>query len=735
MMQNSGNHPHLTFSGEAPVVPIGLDSFLMWDRLPYHRIGVRAYMRSTHDREGNNFGADGGHFLYQESDTFNVAMDEKGPGILYFVRTNHFHGSPWHYEIDGNDFIVKETSTDQPVGADQRVLHPVFIPEELFPHPLTVTWRQSQGGDLMCVPLMFEESMRLAFSRTFYGTGYFILHKLAPGIKHISRPLQSWDRQPPDRKVLELIRQSGTDIAPKDNTAVHQGEFAVKAGETVTVADIAQAPSMVRALKLTVPKAKAYEFGKSRLRITWDGSRHASVDAPVALFFGSGHLYNKDNREYLVKGFISNIRYDEENVHLDCYWPMPFFKSVKLEIADGAGVDVDGVRWELRTEAYRGPANHVSYFHATYTDHPEPEEGKYIQFLDTDRVEGGGPWSGHFVGLSWILTHSGRVMLTVEGHPRFTFDDSRTPQATGTGTEELAGGGDHWKDAQYSSQPFFGHPVGRMGGKKDDNPLELLNSAYRFLISDHFPFGKRAVIELKHGAKNDTREHYEGVAYWYGVNDASLVLTDEVRVCDEEDREKHQVRSDRAQAPYVLTSRFESAPHEDYPGQREYIPEEADSVRITKGTTEFEVQVDPNNLGVMLRRKFDCLYPNQCARVWIKRKSIDEEWQDAGEWYTAGSNTFAYSKPSDPMRKLRNFSIMELAPTEHHIVTSSKRWREEEFLIAPELTKEAGRLAIKLEYVPVERDLFPGQKFPVESAWSESSYKVYCYRLPANPLL
>ncbi|MCB0664265.1 MAG: hypothetical protein KDC80_00510, partial [Saprospiraceae bacterium] len=61
-----------------------MDAYLQWDRLPYQTIGMRAYMRSTYDRTGNNRRADASHYLYQESDTFNVALDVKNPGILYF---------------------------------------------------------------------------------------------------------------------------------------------------------------------------------------------------------------------------------------------------------------------------------------------------------------------------------------------------------------------------------------------------------------------------------------------------------------------------------------------------------------------------------------------------------------------------------------------------------------------------------------------------------------------------
>jgi len=60
---------------ELPVIPVGLDAYRQWQRWPYQRIGVRAYMRSTYDRSGGNEGADASHFLYQTADDFNVTLD------------------------------------------------------------------------------------------------------------------------------------------------------------------------------------------------------------------------------------------------------------------------------------------------------------------------------------------------------------------------------------------------------------------------------------------------------------------------------------------------------------------------------------------------------------------------------------------------------------------------------------------------------------------------------------
>jgi len=656
-----GQNHDLIQSTEPPVIPVGEDAYLMWDHLPNHRIGVRAYMRSTYDRQGNNRTADASHFLYQESDTFNVTLDVKGPGILYFKRTNFWHGSPWHYETDGENFIVSETATADPVGAKERIKNTTFIPEKLFPNPLTWTWSVTKGADLSWVPIPFEESFRLAYGRTFYGTGYYIYHLFAPGIKHISKPLESWEKTPPDPDVLDLLSAAGTDIAPKgDKVDTYSGELSLDQGQWTTVVELDKAPATIRALKFSVPLEDAFDFGKCRLRITWDNRWHSSVDVPLDLFFGAGQLYNPENKEYLVRGLPFVIRYDDKNVYLSSYYPMPFFKHARIEIQERHGENLENIEWEVRTMPYEDPVNHAGYFHATYSDHPSPVKGKDLVFLDTDHVEGGGPWSG----------------------------------------------------------------------KATNNEIDLVNSAYRFLIADIFPFGKRAVIALEHGPKNESLEHYSGVVYWYGAPGASLILTNELNVCNEKSIQDHQYNSPTAEKPYSLVSRYELGPDGDYESwdkkedelsDPQYYPAEEDLVRIMKGTTQFEVNLIDDNIGVMLRRKFDYSYPNQNAKIFVRSDKPDAEWSFVGLWYTAGSNTCVFSYPK---------SEGELGKTEHHIVTSNRQWREEEFLIPRHFTEGVERLAVKIEFVPNDKALFPGEAFPLKSAWSESRYWIYCYKMP-----
>ena len=42
-------------------------------------------------------------------------------------------------------------------------------------------------------------------------------------------------------------------------------------------------------------------------------------------------------------------------------------------------------------------------------------------------------------------------------------------------------------------------------------------------------FGKNAIIGLDHGGKDQSSEHNDTLAYWYGVPQATLVETDELK--------------------------------------------------------------------------------------------------------------------------------------------------------------------------------------------------------------
>jgi len=712
------------FANRPPVIPVGLDAYRRWDRWAYQRIGARAYMRSTYDRSGEN--ADASHFLYQLSDNFNVTLDLEGPGILYFARYNHWHGSPWHFQVDGTDYIVEESSTPDPT-------HPVgnstFLPERCFPTPLAWTWSATKGADLTWVPIPFERSFRMAYERTHYGTGYYIYHQYTGGAP-LSQPIRSWNRNAvPDEDVLDLIARSGSDLVAKADSAegkqidIEQksGEVILPAKESVLFAEIEKAPSMIRALEFSVPRASSLEFGRLKLRVTWDRRPAPSIAAPIALFFGAGTLYNRDAREYLVKAFPVHIRFDAQRVYLACYFPMPFFRHARFELLNDRDSALPGVRWSIRYAAFQDPANQVAYFHATYRDHPSPVLGEDLNLLDTRQVEGGGDWSGHFIGTSVIFSHRA-ILTTLEGDPRFFFDDSRTPQAQGTGTEEWGGGGDYW-GGQTMTLPFAGHPVGARQANEAKCEEDLIESEYRFLLADLMPFGKNARIHLEHGGTDESSEHYETVTYWYGLPSPSLMLTDELSVGDPAIEKAHGYDSPDASEPVKITSRYEWGV--DHLEGKEVYPAHTEVGRYTTGTSEFTLKLTPDNLGVMLRRTLDYSFPNQRAEVFVAQAARSShlkdpaQWRLAGIWYLAGSNTCIYSNPES-----------ELGATEHTIKTSNRRFRDDEFLISRDLTQGLSAIRVRIHFTAVNIPLFPGAPHQ-KQAWSEIRYSAYCVVMPS----
>jgi hypothetical protein len=712
------------FAADPPVLPVGWDAYRMWDHWPDQRIGARAYMRSTYDRSGGN--DDASNFLFQTSDTANVPLDIEGPGILYFSRFNHWHGSPWHYIVDGTDHVLQETTTADPTHKPARA---VFLPENLLPEPLAFTYETTKGADLIWSAIPFQSSLRIAYERTHYGTGYFIFDKFVPGAP-LSQPLSTWDGQtPPPQDVLDLIGRSGSDLLPPADSPAAQllalveehGQLTVPKDGPVSVLNLASGPAELREIEFTVPAADALAFGRDQLRITWDDRHDPSVDAPVALFFGAGTLYHRENAEFLVKAFPLHIRFHDGVVELACYFPMPFFKSARIELVGHGEAAIPQVTWRVRRMPLREAPDQVGYFHATYRDQGVPVPGRDLVLLDTRHFEGSTDWSGTFIGTSFIFSDRANLS-TLEGDPRFFFDDSQTPQAQGTGTEEWGGGGDYW-GGKNMTLPFAGHPTGAENPAKAQNDEDKIESAYRFLLADLMPFGRNAVIHLEHGGTDDSTEHYQTVAYWYGLPAASLIPTDRLQIGDAASEQAHQYQSPDASAPYSITSRYELGV-DTFRGQV-IDPPTTDTGRKTTGSSEFTLKIDPRNLGVMLRRKLDYQFPNQRAEVSIadagSSASSAPAWKPAGIWYLAGSNSSIHSNPKE-----------ELGPAEHQVRQSNRQFRDDEFLLPKDLTAGRSAIRVRIRFTPVHRALYPG--YPEgELAWSEIRYDAYSWVMPDFP--
>jgi hypothetical protein len=72
---------------------------------------------------------------------------------------------------------------------------------------------------------------------------------------------------------------------------------------------------------------------------------------------------------------------------------------------------------------------------------------------------------------------------------------------------------------------------------------------------------------------------------------------------------------------------------------------------------------------------------------------------------------------------------VELMPPIHVVQTSNRRWRDDEFLLPPSLTRGRDKIRIRCEFVPVGTPLFPGAPAQ-EEAWTEFRYWAYAFVMP-----
>ena len=458
-----------------------------------------------------------------------------------------------------------------------------------------------------------------------------------------------------------------------------------------------------------------------RLRITWDDRELPSVDAPVALFFGAGTLYSRDRAEYLVKAFPVHVRFTGGQVELASYFPMPFFKSARIELVGNGEAALNDMRWATRRVPYRGPANHVGYFHATYRDHGKPTPGKDLVLLDTRRQENSAVWSGSLVGTSFIFSDRANLR-TLEGDPRFFFDDSRTPQAQGTGTEEWGGGGDYWGGLNMTLPSLAIRPAHR-SPKEAKEPEDQIESAYRFLLGDLMPFGKNA----RHSTGARRLGRIDGT-----LPDGHLLVWLTGRFAGANRFTADRRHGQREAARVRLARCLAAVPdHFDFRSGRGPRRRQVDRAAADRYGPQ-----DDGHLGIQGQYRSGqsgCDAPSQTGlqlpeskgggvrgrrRRRHRRAAAPATWKPAGVWYLAGANTCVYSNPKE-----------ELGPAEHKVRTSNRRFRDDEFLLPLELTKGRSVIRVRVVFTPVHIPLYPGRP-EGELAWSEIRYDAYCFVMP-----
>lgn len=339
-----------------------------------------------------------------------------------------------------------------------------------------------------------------------------------------------------------------------------------------------------------------------RLRVTFDGRR--TVDAPVGDFFGVG----LGQRPVATLGFVVDPGREYRT-----WWPMPFAAEAEVSLVNASERPVTagelGVTWHRDATWARalGPDGRAGRFHAT------SRAGRTVPGRDWQlaTLEG----QGKVVGISQTVRGAEPGRTYLEGDERVWIDGARSPQLHGTGTEDLYLAGWYYNRGPFST-PFSGHSAHLAGTA--GCPYEC-DAMYRVMAADALAFHAGLAASIEHGPDNRVAGRYRTTTYWYGRASPVLVRTDRVEVGDP--------RSEAAAGlvgggPVRRLSARVLGP--------DGVTEVADLLRVGHRPTTFRVAVDPDNAGVLLRRRADQARRGQAAQVLVDGLPVATWYQPDG---------------------------------------------------------------------------------------------------------
>lgn len=299
-----------------------------------------------------------------------------------------------------------------------------------------------------------------------------------------------------DKKDFRAMRASSADVSGKNGDA-----RPIPAGGTITLADVTGSGRFTH-LWMTIAAKSPDHLRELVLRMTWDDAKTPAVECPVGEFFAQGP------GQYVE--FQSSMVSVGGQKALNCYWPMPFNKHAVITVTNEGTEPVGAFYYNFDYRLDHAPAPDIRYFHTQYRNEFPAPQGKPLTICD---VKG----AGHFVG-TVVSVHTNSDGWWGEGDDNFFVDGNKTPDLSGTGTEDYFCGA--WDFGHAFQTPQFGVTFfnnAEKGGEKRD----IQNTVYRWHIADPIPFTTSLLFTLEHGRqgfdedRQPLRNHYTTVGYYY----------------------------------------------------------------------------------------------------------------------------------------------------------------------------------------------------------------------------
>jgi hypothetical protein len=252
-------------------------------------------------------------------------------------------------------------------------------------------------------------------------------------------------------------------------------------------------------------KQGSAHHGEMLLRMFWDDQARPAVEAPVGDFFANCF---GQRREVISLPVIV-----EDADSYNCFWPMPFRKSARIEIENQSEKPISLLYYNIDWIEKTALPEDTPYFYAQYRQEYPCQSGRDYVVLNTQG-------KGHYVG-TVLAVRSRSPAWFGEGDEKICIDGEAKPSIWGTGTE------DYFLSAwglKTTSTPYFGVPYFDQWGI-----VGAHTSAYRWHLNDPIVFNTGIKVALEHfgwispdenparksTSWNEREDDYASVAFWY----------------------------------------------------------------------------------------------------------------------------------------------------------------------------------------------------------------------------
>ena len=484
----------------------GYDAYTDWHGWARLQCRVCARLASSYDRTGEN--EDYSQYEYPPGLILDpipcTVKTLVGPGLVCRF---------WMPHVTANrSFVVKLFFDGEPVPRIDTTSDVVFGGAFAYLQPPLVN--TFAGGQVCYEPIPFAQSLRIETinkqlpppdqwspNRHYY---QYDAQLYPPGteLESFNGSLSPEQQAARDAVVL-LFANAGQHPAGSDPDAIRLITPAqtVAPGQGVTLASLA-GPGLVRQLNVQMDAPSDADLAGLYLRICYDEDAQHAIDVAVGDFFGAGR--GRPACQSLPLGTDSPDGYY-------CYWPMPFRRSIVIELhnATEAPIDIDGSMVEYAPGDIEPD---LCYLHAAGQSSVQSAGKTHHAML---AVAG----RGHYVGNLLYVEQDADSFYMLEGDDLITMDGVNL---CGTGLEDAYNGGYYynWVVAQ-PDEPEGPNPAaairplhGILCVQRQASPAFARADQYRWRIADRVPFAR--AIEVKMESRYSVPgARWSSVAFWY----------------------------------------------------------------------------------------------------------------------------------------------------------------------------------------------------------------------------